>query len=210
MRSNPLTASIHILDDDSLLNVFHLYRPFLLGEDDETEFGRIAGGNEGWDSGRWWYKLAHVCQRWRNIVLGSAAYLGVSLVCTSRTPVADMLANSPPLPLVIDYSLRGDKDFTAEDEEGAILALKQYNRVRRVRLIMPPTSLQKFITTMDDEYPILESQSIILRSPVCLSSTPRGDPLAPVCVSFFVLSSHCLSMVSPHQDCGAIPIYNSP
>ena len=54
------------------------------------------------------------------------------------------------------------------------------------------------------------SQSIILRSPVCLSSTPRGDPLAPVCVSFFVLSSHCFSMVSPHQDCGAIPIYNSP
>ena len=156
MRSNPLTTSIHILDDDSLLNVFHLYRPFLLGEDDEDEFGRIAGGNEGWDRGRWWYKLAHVCQRWRNIVLGSAAYLDVSLVCTSGTPVADMLAHSPPLPLVIDYRLDGNNYFTAEDEEGAILALKQYDRVRRVRLIMPATSLQKFITTMDDEYPILE------------------------------------------------------
>ena len=44
MRSSPLTTSIHILDDDSLLNVFHLYRPFLLGEDDEDEFDRILGG----------------------------------------------------------------------------------------------------------------------------------------------------------------------
>ena len=64
MRSSPLTASIHILDDDSLLNMFRLYRPFLLGEDDEDEFDRILGGKKGWDGGRWWYKLAHVCQRW--------------------------------------------------------------------------------------------------------------------------------------------------
>ena len=88
--------------------------------------------------------------------LGSAAYLDVSLVCTKGTPVADMLAHSPPLPLLIDYSFVENNDFTAEDEEGVILALKQYDRVCRVRLIMPPTSLQKFITIMDDEYPILE------------------------------------------------------
>ena len=153
MRSSPLPASIHILDDDSLLNVFYLYRPFLLGED-ENEDTRLIGGSKGWERGRWWYKLAHVCKRWRNVVLGSAAYLGVSLVCTNGTPVADMLAHSLPLPLVIQY-LR-DVEMTAEDEEGAILALKQYDRVRRVCLAMPPTSLQKLVMTMDDEYPILE------------------------------------------------------
>ena len=43
MRNSPLTASIHILDDDSLLNVFYLYRPFLLGEDD-NEDDRLLGG----------------------------------------------------------------------------------------------------------------------------------------------------------------------
>jgi hypothetical protein len=156
MRNSPLIASIHILDDYSLLNVFYLYRPFLLGEDEDNENNRLFGGNGGWERGRWWYKLAHVCRRWRNIVLGSAAYLDVSLVCTNGTPVTDMLANSPPLPLVIDYYLDEDDDITGEDEEGAILALKQYDRVRRVRLDMPPTSLQKFITIMDEEYPILE------------------------------------------------------
>jgi hypothetical protein len=155
MGNSSLTASIHILDDDSLLNIFYLYQPFLLGEDGD-EAGRLIGGMEGWDRGRWWYKLSHVCQRWRRVILGSASYLGVSLVCTNGTPVADMLAHSPPLPIVIDY-LTLDNDISAEDEERAIFALKHYNRVRRVRLILPvTTSVQKLIVALDDEYPILE------------------------------------------------------
>ena len=153
MCNSPLTASIHILDDDSLLNVFDLYRPFLLGED-EDEGARIVGGEKGWNRGRWWYRLSHVCQIWRRVILGSASYLDISLVCTYGTPVADMLAHSPPLPLDIDYF--NGNDIAAEDEEGAILALKQYSRLRRVRLGMPVTSLQKLIVAMDDEYPILE------------------------------------------------------
>ena len=154
MGNSPLTASIHILDDDSLLNVFDLYRPFLLGED-EYEGARVVGGVKGWNRGRWWYRLSHVSQRWRRVILGSASYLGLSLVCKIGTPVADMLAHSPSLPLVLDY-LTGENDITAEDEEGAIFALKHYNRVRRVRLQMPVTSLQKLIVAMDNEYPILE------------------------------------------------------
>ena len=71
-----------------------------------------------------------------------------------------MLAHSPPLPLAIDY-LNEHADTASEDEEGAILALKQSNRVRRVRLGMPVTSLQKLIVVMDDEYPILEYLIII-------------------------------------------------
>ena len=84
------------------------------------------------------------------------AYLGVSLICTNGTPVAGMLAHSPPPPIVIDYHFYENDYITAEDKEGAILALKQYNCVLRVRLWMPPMSLQMFITTMDEEYPILE------------------------------------------------------
>ena len=67
-----------------------------------------------------------------------------------------MLAHSPPLPLIIDYQLYLEDDITAEDEEGAILALKQYDRVLRVRLVMSVTSLQKLIAAMDDEYLIPE------------------------------------------------------
>ena len=71
-----------------------------------------------------------------------------------------MLAHSPPLPLVIDYKSRA---ITAEDEEGIILALKQRDRVRRVRLRISVTSLQKLVVAMDEEYPILEFLLMELR-----------------------------------------------
>jgi hypothetical protein len=154
MGNSPDTASIRILDDDSLLHVFYFYRPFLLGED-QSDDTRIFGGEGEWALGRWWYTLAHVCQRWRNVILGSASYLGLSLVCTKGTPVADMLAHSPPLPLLIDHYF-DSHNISAEDEEGIILALKQRDRVRRVRLMMPPTNLQNLFAVMDEEYPILE------------------------------------------------------
>ena len=153
MDNSPHTVSIHILDDNSLLNVFYLYRPFFLGEDQDDE-ARVIGGAQ-WVGERWWYKFTHVCRRWRNVILGSASYLGLSLVCTRGTPVADMLADSPPLPLVIDY-LDEYRGVTAQDEEGTTLALKQRGRVRRVRLDMPAMNLQTFIMVIDEEYPILE------------------------------------------------------
>jgi hypothetical protein len=149
--NSPHPTSIHILDDDSLLNVFHLYQPFLLGEDQNDNI-RIKGGGQ-WAGERWWYRLAHVCQRWRNLILGSASYLGLCLVCTNGTPVADMLVHSPPLPLIIDYY---DHGITAEDEEAVILALEQRDRVRRIRFGMPVLQLQMLIMAIDGEYPILE------------------------------------------------------
>ena len=171
MGNSSRTPSIHILDDDSLLHIFHLYRPFILGEDEDNEdngLRRLWGGSRRWVRGRWWYRLAHVCRRWRNIILGSASYLDLSLVCTYGTPIADMLTHSPHFPLVVDY-YEGDRDITRDDEEGIIFALKQRERVLRVRLIAPVTSLQKFIAAMDDEYPILEF--LIVELPVEDKST---------------------------------------
>ena len=150
MVNSPGSASIHILDDDSLLHIFYLYRPFVLGKDNDDDAHLLGDGR--WICGRWWYKPAHVCQRWRNIILGSSFYLDVSLVCTNGTLVADMLAHSPPLSLVVDY-LQEYRDITAEDEDGIILALKQRDRIR---LQMSSTSLQKLIGAIDEEYPILE------------------------------------------------------
>ena len=104
---------------------------------------------------RWWYKLVQVCRRWRYIVLDSASHLRLSLVCARGTPVADMLAHSPPLPLIIDH-LHQNHVITAEDEEGIILALRHRDRVRRVRLVNPIPTLQKLIIALDGEFPILE------------------------------------------------------
>lgn len=129
------SPSIHILDDDSLLNLFSLFRPSLFeGNQDDS----VPRGN--WLRERWWYKLVHVCKRWRHLILGSVSHLGLCLVCTRGTPVANMLARSPPLPIIVGFEDE-NHDLTAEDEEGIVLALQHRSRVRRIYFRMPVASL---------------------------------------------------------------------
>jgi hypothetical protein len=144
---------IHILDDDSLLNIFHFCRPITL-DDDGADFLQITEDGE-WDHERWWYKLAHVCRRWRCLILTSASFLRLSLLCTYGTPVADMLAHSPPLPLIIGY-YDEDRDFTTEDEEGIMLAFQLRHRIRGIRVIIPFIKLQKLTVAIDEEFSMLE------------------------------------------------------
>jgi len=188
MANSTHTVSIDILDDDSLLNIFYLYRPFVLGEVQDEEY-RLFGGSDAWDVERWWYKLAHVCQRWRKLILGSSSYLGVYLVCSKGTPVADMLAHSPPLPLVVDYFHEPEySDIAAEDEEGLSFALEQRNRIRRIRLRMGITNLQKFIMAISGEYPILEYLIIIpfvKNKPFVLPETFQAPRLHHLLLSCF-------------------------
>jgi len=65
-----------------------------------------------------------------------------------------MLAHSP-LPLIIDHDDE-NQDLTAEDEEGMMFAIQHRDRIRRIYLKMPVPSLQKIITVMDDQFPMLE------------------------------------------------------
>jgi len=147
------STSIHILDDDSLLNIFRLYRPVLIDEEKDDEIDILI--REEWKRERWWYKLVQVCRRWRYLILGSASHLGLCLLCTYGTPVADMLAHSPPLPLIIDH-FNESLDITIEDEEDLLLALQHRDRVRRIRLHMPVTNLRKLLIAIDEEFPMLE------------------------------------------------------
>jgi hypothetical protein len=143
-----------MLDEYTLLNVFYARRLDLadLGDDVviRTDWGRL----------RWWYKPAQICRRWRNIILESPVRLDLHLVCSYGTPVADILAHSPPLPLVIDY-LDIDRERTAEDDDGILLALQHCDRVRRIGLVVPATNLLPPLVAMDKRFPILERLFII-------------------------------------------------
>jgi hypothetical protein len=114
-----------------------------------SQRGKVYG-----TGGRWWYKLAHVCQRWRNLILGLASYLHISLVCTNGTLVANMLAHSPPFPLTVEYA--GNDGITAEDEEGKILALRQRDHVRHLHLFFPFPDMRRFVVAIDEGFPTLE------------------------------------------------------
>ena len=124
--------------------------------DNDTD--QLDGGQ--WNRERWWHRLTQVCRRWRYLVHVSAFHLRVSLVCGHGTPVADMLAHYPPLPLIIDH-IDGESHVLApEDEEGIILALQHRNRVRRIRIRKSTLILEKLVIALDGEFPVLEYLSI--------------------------------------------------
>ena len=148
------STRVHLLDDDSLLVIFSFCRPVIWGEF-VTGYYQLAEGGE-WNRERWWYRLIQVCRRWRYLILDSAFHLQVSLVCARGTPVADMLAHSPPVPLIIDHIDEEYHVLTAEDEEGIILALQHRDRVRRIRIRKSVSILQKLVNALGGEFPILE------------------------------------------------------
>jgi hypothetical protein len=158
MDNRLMKMFVHMLDDDSLLNIFHFCRPVMIDEA-ESDIARILQGGM-WDRERWWYKLTHVCRRWRCLILASASHLNLCLVCRPGTPVSVMLTNSPPLPLIIDH-IRDNGSITAEDEAGIMLALQHRDRVRRIRLEMPLLNLQKLVPAIDEEFPMLEYLYIV-------------------------------------------------
>jgi hypothetical protein len=138
---------------------------------EENEYGGLQLGN--WNGERWWYKFVQVCQRWRYLILASSSHLHLSLLCTRGTPVADMLTHSPPLPLII-YNNDPNRDITAGDEEGIMLALQYRDRIRRIYLYLPIPSLQKLISAMDNEFPMLE---YMLMAPPAKHNTQLTIPL---------------------------------
>jgi hypothetical protein len=152
--SNRPYSPISMLNDDVLLNIFKVYRLYQLRVDHGDDDG-YRQSRPRWDHQRWWYKIVHVSRQWRHIILLSPVQLDIHLLCTYGVPVADMLAHSLHLPLTVFY-YDAYREMTTEDEEGALLALSLRHRVRRIALLMPNPNLGKFMTAIDDEFPILE------------------------------------------------------
>jgi hypothetical protein len=132
MNNKSHRPSIHIVDDNSLLNVFYHCRPVLFDEDETGDDTRVLLGGD-WGRERWWYVLTRVCRRWRELVLASTSHLGLCLVCTHGTPVSKMLAHSP-----LPASYRG-------------------LRVRRIRLRLPVSNLRRLAIAIDGPFPVLNT-----------------------------------------------------
>ncbi|KAI0246834.1 hypothetical protein BJV78DRAFT_99065 [Lactifluus subvellereus] len=143
-------SRIHTLNDDVLLNIFYLLRLEVLDRYDED--GKLI---IYWGSQRWWYKLVQVCRLWRYLILASPSHLDLHLLCTNGVPIANMLAHSPPLPLTIYYD-EFLREMTEEDEKGILLALRHSDRIHNLLLSLPTPILRKIVTTMDEQFTILE------------------------------------------------------
>jgi hypothetical protein len=78
-----------------------------------------------------------------------------------------MLAHSPPLPLSIHYSVNGSD---RREITGLLLALSHRDRVRHVHFSML-RNIGKFVTVLDDQFPILERIYIHSETEVVLPLT---------------------------------------
>jgi len=165
-RSHSPSKSIHVLNDDSPLNVFTLCRPLLSGGGGAINVNAHMLPGEEWSRReRWWYNLVHVCQRWRRLVFASPSYLRICHVCTHGIQVGHMLAHSPILPLVVDYADE-TRGWTEEDGEGLSFALlpEHRDRVRRIRLLVRDSYLWNFVAALfDGTFPALEYLFVKLR-----------------------------------------------
>ena len=135
------------LPEDVLLDIFDAYRQlFELYPEYETL----------WNDKDGWMKLAHVCLRWRRVVLSSSTHLRLRLLFTPhRSSKAPMLKSLPRLPILVDY---GNTAWADEDENLALAALRHRGGVRGITLRSPyPTSLHKVLRR---PFPELESLQI--------------------------------------------------
>ena len=166
-RSHSPSKSIHVLNDDALLDVFTLCRPLLSNENEDININTHISAGEEWSRReRWWYNLVHVCQRWRTLIFASASYLRICHVCTHGTQVGPMLAHSPILPLVVDYADETRGGWAEEDAEGLRFALlpERRDRVRRIRLLAHESHLWNFVAALfDGIFPALECLIVKLR-----------------------------------------------
>ncbi|KAI0271312.1 hypothetical protein BC834DRAFT_1005720 [Gloeopeniophorella convolvens] len=84
-----------------------------------------------WGDRRGWYKLVHVCRRWRKLVLSWASRLELYAHLTAKIPAREMLAHFPSLPITVHYTPPGSLDCL-------VTALEHPARVHVFYVNMPP------------------------------------------------------------------------
>ena len=136
---------VHILDNDSLLQIFDHYR---------------LEHEEDWTLRLTWRRLAHVCRKWRYLLYDSSFYLDMSLLLTNKSPSIDTLSHLPPLLLVINYS---DiiRTIAREDEDNILFGLQRHDCVLRVVLQASSSSLRMWLELMNNHFPRLEDLSLL-------------------------------------------------
>ncbi|KAI0253922.1 hypothetical protein BJV78DRAFT_139886 [Lactifluus subvellereus] len=147
LEPSPPTTTIDVLPEDVLLEIFGSYRQAF---EQEPRYEWI------WNSKNGWFKLAHVCRKWRCVVLSSSSRLHVRLLFTSRRPPrAVVLTRLPPLPIVVDYSEATIQ--TLKEQNRATAALRYPNRACGIAIKGSHLLSDGVRRALNRPFPILES-----------------------------------------------------
>ena len=139
-------ATIDVLPDDVLLEIFDMYRF------DTPEHSRPGG--RPWE----WHRPAHVCQRWRSVIFASSRHLGLKIFCTYGKPVIDILNTFSTFPIIMKYGgFPGSSLLTAGDLEGVIATLNHPTRTCEIQLTATAPLLKSVATLTQQPFFMLES-----------------------------------------------------
>ena len=100
-----------------------------------------------------WYKLVHVCQKWRNVVFGSPRRLDLRLACSTKSPVRKTLDVWPPLPIAINVVR-----FDVCVMDDIVAALEPNDRICQVDLDIPSSQgkdWEEVLAAMQQPFPAL-------------------------------------------------------
>ncbi|KAH9172773.1 CHAT domain-containing protein [Lactarius sanguifluus] len=187
--SRDVTPAIETLPQEILLEIFDVYRL------DSLKHSQLGG--RPWA----WHRLAHVCQRWRDIIFASSRYLDLKVFCTYGTPVREILSSSLlNLPIIVRYGgFPGSSLLTADDEDGIIALLDHPSRICEVQLTTTAPLLEMAAAPMQQPFSVLEYLHLSTRTgpglvlPSEFGGTPRLRILRMVGVALPALPKFLLS-----------------
>ena len=152
---NNRMRTIDILPDNVLLEIFDLYRL-----DAVTQ-----SKGRPWK----WHRLAHVCQKWRNIISMSPRRLDLRILCDNRTPI-EILHVWPALPLAVSFKATRESTFIPKH---IMAVLRHLDRICQAELYVTSSMTISLAEMIQKPCQALESISITVEDatgasiPVC-------------------------------------------
>jgi hypothetical protein len=148
-QRSPTTTTIRSIPNEVLIEIFDSFR---------QSFQRDGYYERAWYSNKGWFKLAHVCREWRQVVLTSPSRLHVQLRFTEhRSARAIVIRHLPPLPIIVDYSFGAS---LAQTQLRMISALSYPDRVCRIvfdTYYKESKHTSKLLAAMSQPFPSLKS-----------------------------------------------------
>ena len=154
--------TIDVLPDDVILEIFDFYmhqaRPY--------PFEGIEQGIEAW------HTLVHVCRHWRNVVFSSPLRLNLQLLCTTRTPVREVLDVWPALPIRIREHC--SESISESDLDNIVAALEHNDRICEIVLYDVPDLFLDTVSAalMRESFPALTQLELVAH----YTTTPAVPP----------------------------------
>jgi hypothetical protein len=120
---------------------------------------------------QWWFKLIHVCKRWRAVIFASFFRLGLCFVLKPKMGghmKTIMSRHFPPLPIQIKYDKR-DQNLTPKDMSRVLAALKRPDRIRGISFTGNSDNIGKLFKATKCPFPALESLELYVERCTTLS-----------------------------------------